>query len=123
MPLFRRRRPVTPSVNASPGTVGLDHVVARGVGNSARHPRLRFNHGVTEYHVDAWKIWREWMLDTYRFGRSRHRVIEVAKPRDAVLEFKYDSDYRSVRALMADAGLAVSPFDTITPEDITNGAS
>lgn len=119
---FRSKQPTLSRQLPNSATVGLDHAPVRGVGpRSETVRRLVFLHDVAQYHVASWRIWREYMRDTYKLGVSRHRVIEAAKPRDAFFQFRDDSDYRAVRSMMADAGMYVTPFDTITPEEITNG--
>lgn len=123
LPKFFRRSTVEPSVNpAGSNTVGLDHVAARGVGRpSANQRRLIFNFLDSQYHVEKWGIWREHMRDTYKLGRSRHKEIIVATPRDALMRFTSESDYNAVRGMMYDAGMYVSPFDTLTPEEVIDG--
>ena len=116
--LFRGKP--TPSVNPASGTVGLDHVAARGVAPTVAQKRLIFNFLDTQYHVDAWGIWREHLRDTYKLGQSRHKEVIIARPRDALMRFQHDTDYSVVRQMMYDAGMYVSPFDTLTPEGVIN---
>lgn len=118
-------RSITPSklVQGSQ-TVGLDHIPMKGVTPEA----VIVPDGVMVVDYDrceivywpSWSGWRESKRLSYLFGiddRWGFRTIEKGA-RDAFFKFSTDNDYRQVRGLMRDAGMAVNPYDTITPERI-----
>lgn len=121
---FSRRRKPAPTKLVG-DTVGLDHIPMRGV----TPPPAPERRGVTVTDYDAcqivtwpsWAGWRSYRRNRYLFGEVddgwTFNTMQKGA-RDAFLPLVSEYDFAWTRLLMRDAGMAVNPFDTITPERI-----